>query len=408
MMALRRCANQGTAKWCQYRVVLARSFASQSTLAGDGVVRHDWTREEVRDIYKMPLLELVFRAASVHRMHFNPREVQQSTLLSIKTGGCPEDCGYCSQSQHFKTMVKPTKLEPIEEVLAKAREAKAAGSTRFCMGAAWRGVGQKRAFKDVLKMVREVSGLGLETCCTLGTIDAEQAVQLKEAGLTAYNHNLDTSPEHYKNIVSTRTYTERLETLANVREAGISVCCGGILGIAETEDDRIGLLTTLANLPEHPESVPINALVPVPGTPLGDRQIKEGKVVQWHDMVRAIAAAKIVMPTSSVRLSAGRMEFSQEAQGLMFLAGANSIFTGDKLLTTANPDFAADMKMFEVLGLKGKAPFTGNTAAFRPAWATEETIEPSESSSEPLTSVGLPDFPAHTGEEPSRPRAVVF
>jgi len=350
-------------------VVRRRGFATHAPPAGDGVVRHDWTREEVAEIFKSPLLELVFRSASVHRMNFNPREVQQSTLMSIKTGGCPEDCGYCSQSQHHKTMVKPTRMENVHDVLEKAREAKAAGSTRFCMGAAWRGPGQKKSFEHVLTMVKEISAMGMETCTTLGMIDVDQAKRLKDAGLTAYNHNLDTSPEHYSKITNTRTFADRLETLANVREAGISVCCGGILGIAETEEDRIGLLTTLANLPEHPESVPINALVPIEGTPLGDRIIKEGKAVHWHDMVRAIATAKVVMPKSSIRLSAGRMEFSQEAQAFMFLAGANSIFTGDKLLTTANPEFSDDKNMFKVLGLKGKAPFTGNTAKFRPAWA---------------------------------------
>jgi len=354
----------------------SRGVSSQLPPASnDGKIRHDWTRDEVREIFKMPLLELVFRAASVHRLYFNPREVQQSTLLSIKTGGCPEDCGYCSQSQHHKTAVKPTRMEPVEAVLAKAREAKLAGSTRFCMGAAWRGAGNKRAFEDVLTMVREVSGMGMETCATLGLINGDQATRLKEAGLTAYNHNLDTSPEHYSNVVSSRSFTDRLETLANVREAGISVCCGGILGIAETEEDRVGLLATLANLPEHPESVPINALVPVPGTPLGDRMLRDGKGVTWHDMVRAIATAKVVMPQSSVRLSAGRMEFSQEAQAMMFMAGANSIFTGDKLLTTANPEFAQDAAMFETLGLKGKQPFTGNTANFRPAWAPKLEAE---------------------------------
>lgn len=221
--------------------------------------------------------------------------------------------------------------------------------------------------------------MGMETCCTLGLINAEQAKKLKDAGLTAYNHNLDTSPEHYPNVVSTRTYADRLETLANVREAGISVCCGGILGIAESEDDRIGLLATLANLPEHPESVPINALVPVEGTPLGDRQIAMGGGVRWHDMIRAIAAARIVMPKSMVRLSAGRMEFSQEAQAMMFVAGANSIFTGDQLLTTPNPEFSQDQAMFDTLGLRGKKPYTGPTAALRPSWAVpEDDAVPSE------------------------------
>lgn len=338
-------------------------------------IRHDWSRDEVRNIYKQPLLELVFQAANIHRVHFDPREVQQSTLLSVKTGGCAENCGYCSQSQKFKTAVKPTPMLKVDEVLETARKAKAAGSTRFCMGAAWRGVGKKRAFEDVLAMVRGISGMGMETCTTLGLLTAEQAARLKEAGLTAYNHNLDTSPEHYPNIVSTRTYADRLETLANVREAGISVCCGGILGIAETEEDRIGLLTTLATLPSHPESVPINALVPIEGTPIGNKQLAKKKKVEWYDMVRAIATARIIMPRSFVRLSAGRMSFSLEAQGFMFMAGANSIFTGDQLLTTPNPEFSQDAAMFELMGLRGKAPFTGVTAEFRPRWAPAEGEE---------------------------------
>lgn len=342
---------------------------------GHVALRHDWTRTEVAEIYHQPLLELVFQAATVHRSgFFDAQEVQQSTLLSIKTGGCGENCGYCSQSQSFKTAVKPTPMMKVDEVLDAARRAKEAGSTRFCMGTAWRGVGQKNSFQHILTMVKEVSAMGMETCCTLGLLNAEQAKELKNAGLTAYNHNLDTSPEHYPNIVSTRTYADRLETLANVREAGISVCCGGILGIAETEEDRIGLLHTLATLPEHPESVPINALVPIEGTPLGDRQIKMGKGVTWRDMLRSIATARIVMPQSMVRLSAGRMEFSQEAQAMMFLCGANSIFTGDKLLTTANPKFSEDAAMFEVLGLKGKKPFTGPTAHLRPEGLAEEDL----------------------------------
>ena len=246
--------------------------------------------------------------------------------------------------------------------------------------------------------------MGMETCCTLGLLNAEQAKQLKEAGLTAYNHNLDTSPEHYPNIVSTRTYADRLETLANVREAGISVCCGGILGIAETEEDRVGLLHTLATLPEHPESVPINALVPVEGTPLGDRQIRMGTGVTWRDMMRSIATARIVMPQSMVRLSAGRMEFSQEAQAMMFMAGANSIFTGDKLLTTPNPKFSEDSKMFELLGLTGKKPFTGPTASLRPSWAEAEAETPQTpgSSGPELPQVSEPMW------QSAKPREVTF
>jgi len=373
----------------------------------------------VGKIYRQPLLELVFQAAATHRIHFDPREVQQSTLLSIKTGGCGENCGYCSQSQHFKTAVKPTPMLRVEDVLEKARTAKEAGSTRFCMGTAWRGAGRKRAFEDILAMVKGVSELGLETCCTLGLVNAEQAKRLKEAGLTAYNHNLDTSPEHYVNIVSTRTYADRLETLANVREAGISVCCGGILGIAETEEDRIGLLTTLATLPAHPESVPINALVPIEGTPLGDKQIAKGGKVHWHEMVRAIATARVIMPRSFVRLSAGRMSFSQEAQAFMFFSGANSIFTGDTLLTTPNPEFSEDAKMFEVLGLKGKAPFTGVTAEFRPAWVPEApaaTEDPTQAHGAPAAAeeppstempVAMPDLMGGGAASP-RPRAAAW
>eukprot|EP00416_Gambierdiscus_australes_P040930 CAMPEP_0171107908 /NCGR_PEP_ID=MMETSP0766_2-20121228/67784_1 /TAXON_ID=439317 /ORGANISM="Gambierdiscus australes, Strain CAWD 149" /LENGTH=406 /DNA_ID=CAMNT_0011569321 /DNA_START=50 /DNA_END=1270 /DNA_ORIENTATION=+ len=383
-------------------VAHSKGWGSTSITAEGGQVRHNWTRDEVRKIYQQPLLELVFRAACIHRIHFNPQEVQQSTLLSIKTGGCGENCGYCSQSQHFKTMVKPTPMLRIDSVLEAARRAKEAGSTRFCMGTAWRGAGKKRAFEDILAMVKGVSELGLETCCTLGLVNAEQAVRLKEAGLTAYNHNLDTSPEHYPNIVSTRTYADRLETLANVREAGISVCCGGILGIAESEEDRVGLLTTLATLPVHPESVPINALVPIEGTPLGDKQIAKGGKVHWHEMVRAIATARVVMPRSCVRMSAGRMSFTQEAQAFMFLAGANSIFTGDTLLTTANPDFSEDARMFAVLGLKGKAPFTGVTADFRPDWVPAQTNEEiSAGQQTPVTPSFVKEF-----AESTRPRAV--
>jgi len=327
------------------------------TITGvSGEVRSDWTKEEVQKIYDTPLMELVFNAAAVHRIHFHPLEVQQSTLLSIKTGGCSENCGYCSQSQHHKTFVKPTPTMKIDDVLEAAKRAKDAGSTRFCMGSAWREVGNKHAFKRVLEMVREINGMGMEVCTTLGMLTPEQAKQLKEAGLTAYNHNLDTSREYYPKVVSTRTYDDRLNTVKNVREAGINVCCGGIIGLGEEDDDRVGLLHTLATLEEHPESVPINALVPVAGTPLGDKLLARGIHPTWDDMVRMIAAARIVMPATMVRLSAGRLEFSKEAQALMFMAGANSIFTGDTLLTTPNPEFNEDNAMFEMLGLEGKPP----------------------------------------------------
>jgi biotin synthase len=326
-------------------------------------VRHDWTKQEIADIYTLPFGELMYRAATVHRMYWNPAEVQQCTLLSIKTGGCTEDCSYCSQSTRHKTFVKPTPTMKVQQVLEAAQKAKDAGSTRFCMGAAWRELGNKKnAFGHILEMVRGVNGMGLEVCCTLGMLTAEQAKELKEAGLTAYNHNLDTSPEHYPNVITTRSYEDRLQTIANVREAGISVCCGGILGLGEEDNDRVGLLHVLATLPEHPESVPINALVAVEGTPLGDKKDQEENDignVDALDMARMIATARIVMPRTMVRLSAGRLSFSEAEQFLMFQAGANSIFNGEKLLTTANPEFDADQALFDKLGLRGKPAHQG-------------------------------------------------
>lgn len=325
-------------------------------------VRHDWTKQEIADIYQLPFHELMYRASTVHRMYWDASEVQQCTLLSIKTGGCTEDCSYCSQSTRYKTFVKPTPTMKVQEVLEAAQRAKDAGSTRFCMGAAWRELGNKKnAFGHILEMVRGVNSMGLEVCCTLGMLNAEQAKQLKEAGLTAYNHNLDTSPEHYPNVISTRTYEDRLNTIANVRDAGISVCCGGILGLGEQEQDRVGLLHVLATLPEHPESVPINALVSVEGTPLGDSEDISG--VDAFDMARMIATARIVMPRTMVRLSAGRLSFSDAEQFLMFQAGANSIFNGDKLLTTDNPEFDEDQALFEKLGFKGKPAHKGPLVA---------------------------------------------
>lgn len=322
----------------------------------DSVVRNDWTREEVADVYNHPLLDLVYRGATVHRQYFNPRQVQQCTLLSIKTGGCPEDCQYCSQSSRYKTAVKAEKLMDLEQVRHAARAAKEAGSTRFCMGAAWRGVSQvgPRQFQRVLDMVSEIRGMGLEVCATLGMLNTEQAKALKSAGLTAYNHNLDTSREFYPKVITSRQYDDRLQTLKSVREAGISVCCGGIIGLGETHTDRISLLHTLATLPQHPESVPVNALVANKGTPLEDAE----PVPVW-DLCRMIAAARITMPRSMVRLSAGRISLSPAEQALCFMAGANSIFTGDKLLTTPNPEFSEDGAMFETLGLQGKPPFFG-------------------------------------------------
>lgn len=321
-------------------------------------VRHNWAKEEIAEIFSLPFHELMYRAATVHRMYWNPSEVQQCTLLSIKTGGCTEDCSYCSQSTRHKTFVKPTPTMKVAEVLAAAQRAKEAGSTRFCMGAAWRELGgKKNAFRHILDMVRGVNGMGLEVCCTLGMLDAAQARQLKQAGLTAYNHNLDTSPEHYPKVITTRSYEDRLTTISNVRDAGISVCCGGILGLGEAESDRVGLLHVLATLPEHPESVPINALVSVQGTPLGDNDELSG--VDAFDMTRMIATARIVMPRTMVRLSAGRLSFSEAEQYLMFQAGANSIFNGDKLLTTANPAYDEDMALFDKFGFHGKPAHQG-------------------------------------------------
>lgn len=311
------------------------------------MIRNNWTREEITEIYNTPILELIYRAATAHREHNDPREVQVCTLLSVKTGGCAEDCSYCPQSARYKTDVKVEKLMDVEDVIAAAQEAKDNGSTRFCMGAAWREVRTNRDFAKVLDMVKGVNGLGLEVCVTLGMLTPEQAQQLKDAGLYAYNHNLDTSEEFYKEIITTRTYQDRLETLENVRNAKISVCSGGIIGLGEREQDRIGLLHTLSTLPEHPESVPVNALVPVEGTPLEDQE----RVSVW-EMVRMIATARIIMPKAMVRLSAGRVRMSMEEQALCFMAGANSIFAGDKLLTTPNPDVVQDAEMFQVLQLK--------------------------------------------------------
>jgi biotin synthase len=310
-------------------------------------IRHDWTREEIRRIYELPFPDLMFQAQATHREYHRPGEVQLCRLLSIKTGGCPEDCAYCSQSAHYKTGVVRQELMNPVEVLVAARRAKAEGATRFCMGAAWRQVPDGKDFERVLEMVRGVSGLHMEVCCTLGMLTESQAARLKEAGLSAYNHNLDTSPEFYGDIISTRVYEDRLRTIAHVRKAGITVCCGGILGMGETDEDRIGLLHQLSRLEPHPESVPINMLVPSDGTPLGNAKDLDPLI-----MVRTIAAARILMPMSRVRLAAGRRQMSQEAVALCFLAGANSIFTGEKLLTTPNPTALDDGKLLENLGMK--------------------------------------------------------
>lgn len=322
----------------------------------------DLTRAHVAAIYHAPLLDLVYRAATMHREHHAPGEVQLCTLLSVKTGGCPEDCAYCPQAARYHTGIDRHGLLKLDSVLEAAREAKEAGSTRFCMGAAWREVRDNRHFDEVLEMVSGVRDLGLEVCCTLGMLTESQARRLKQAGLYAYNHNLDSSREFYPEIIGTRTYDDRLRTLANVHKAGLSVCCGGIIGMGETVDQRIGLLHTLATLPSPPESVPVNALVPVPGTPLEDCP----PVSTW-EMVRMIATARVLMPKAMVRLSAGRSRMSAEQQALCFLAGANSIFTGEKLLTTPNPSFDSDEGLLELLGLTARKPYRQQQESSLPA-----------------------------------------
>jgi biotin synthase len=308
--------------------------------------RHDWTLAEIEALFDLPFTELVFRAAGVHRRWFDPSEVQISQLLSIKTGGCPEDCGYCSQSQKFDSGVKASKLMEVEAVITEAARAKAGGAQRFCMGAAWRDL-KDRDVPKVAAMISGVKALGLETCVTLGMLEPHQARALKDAGLDYYNHNLDTGPEYYGQVVTTRTYQDRLDTLTAVREADIAVCCGGIVGMGETRADRAGLLHSLATLPEHPQSVPINDLMPTKGTPLG-----QSAAIDGLEFVRMIAVARLVCPKSVVRLSAGRDHMSREMQALCFMAGANSMFVGDKLLTTANPDQASDAKLMADLGLR--------------------------------------------------------
>lgn len=311
------------------------------------MVRQNWTQQEAEAIYQKPFNDLVYQAQTVHRENFPPNVVQRSTLLSVKTGGCPEDCAYCPQASRYDTGVEKHSVLPKEVVLSKAQKAKDEGSTRFCMGAAWRSVKDGEEFDKVIELVEEVHGLGLEVCCTLGMLTESQAERLKGAGCYAYNHNLDTSPEYYGDIISTRDYQDRLDTLKNVRNAGITVCCGGIVGLGEQTEDRLGLLVQLATQEPHPESVPINMLVRVEGTPL-----QEQEAVDPIEFVRIIATARIMMPKSYVRLSAGRTEMSDEMQALCFLAGANSIFAGEKLLTTPNPGEDADTKLMRRLGIE--------------------------------------------------------
>lgn len=312
-------------------------------------VRNDWTREEIQALYQQPFLDLVFQAQQVHREHFTANQIQVSTLLSIKTGKCPEDCKYCSQSAHYDSKLEAEKRIAVEKVIQEAKKAKESGSSRFCMGAAWRNP-HERDMPYVLEMVREVKALGLETCMTLGMLNQSQAERLKEAGLDYYNHNLDTSREYYSNIISTRTFDDRLNTLDYVRQAGMKVCSGGILGLGEGQHDRIGLLYELATLPIHPESVPINMLVPIEGTPLAD--VEKLDVIEW---IKTIAVARIIMPKSYIRLSAGRESLSDSDQALAFMAGANSIFSGEKLLTTPNAGQGADQRLFSKLGLTAES-----------------------------------------------------
>ncbi|MCW5518386.1 biotin synthase BioB [Aureitalea sp. L0-47] len=345
--------------------------------------RHDWTKEEILEIYNKPMMELLYEAASVHREHHNPNQVQVSTLLSIKTGGCPEDCGYCPQAARYHTDIEGNDLMSVQQVKAQALRAKASGSSRVCMGAAWRNVKDGEEFDQVLEMVRTINKLEMEVCCTLGMITENQAKRLAEAGLYAYNHNLDTSEDYYKDVISTRAFQDRLDTIDNVRKTNVTVCSGGIIGMGENLEDRAGMLVALATLDPQPESVPINALVAVEGTPM-----QEMEPISIWEMIRMVATTRIVMPQTQVRLSAGRTEMSREGQAMCFFAGANSIFAGDKLLTTPNPDVNEDMEMFELLGLKPQAPFVKK--------AQPETVEADESEYTALDEKPKWTRPGHT------------
>lgn len=315
-------------------------------------MRHDWTLDEIRALYNKPVLELVYQAATVHRQHHDGSEVQRCQLASIKTGGCPEDCSYCAQSSRYQTSIKAQALLKKEEVLRQAAQAKQDGATRFCMSAAWRGAREGKQFEQVLEMIREVADMGLEVCCTLGLLTTEQAHRLKKAGLYAYNHNLDTSEDYYKTIISTRSYEDRLRTLEAVREADLTVCCGGIVGLGESPGDRLQLLQTLATMNPHPESVPINRLVPIEGTPLQDTP-----PLPFWEYLKTVALARILMPKAMIRLAAGRESLSDAEQALSFLAGVNSIFMGEKLLTVKNRQVPQDTELFETLGLVGRQPY---------------------------------------------------
>ena len=334
-------------------------------------IKHDWTKEQILEIYSKPMMELLYEAATVHRQYHNPNVVQVSTLLSIKTGGCPEDCGYCPQAARYHTDIDGNDLMTVSHVKAQALRAKASGSSRVCMGAAWRNVKDGEEFDQVLEMVRTINKLDMEVCCTLGMITENQAQRLAEAGLYAYNHNLDTSEDYYKDVISTRAFQDRLDTIDNVRKTNVTVCSGGIIGMGEAVEDRAGMLVALASLNPQPESVPINALVAVAGTPMEDIE----PISIW-EMIRMVATTRIVMPQTQVRLSAGRTEMSREGQAMCFFAGANSIFAGDKLLTTPNPDVNDDMEMFKMLGLEPMKPFVKK--------AQPDTVEASDSQFETM------------------------
>ncbi|WP_411029061.1 biotin synthase BioB [Spongiimicrobium sp. 3-5] len=345
--------------------------------------RHDWTKQEILDIYNRPLMELLYDAATIHRLHHDPNTVQVSTLLSIKTGGCPEDCGYCPQAARYHTDIEGNDLMTVSHVKAQALRAKASGSSRVCMGAAWRNVKDGEEFDQVLEMVRTINKLDMEVCCTLGMLTENQAKRLAEAGLYAYNHNLDTSEDYYKDVISTRAFKDRLDTIDNVRKSNVTVCSGGIIGMGEKEEDRAGMLVALSTLDPQPESVPINALVAVTGTPMEDI-----KPVSIWEMIRMVATTRIVMPKTQVRLSAGRTEMSREGQAMCFFAGANSIFAGDKLLTTPNPDVNEDMEMFKLLGLSPQKPFVKE--------AQPKTVEADESQYKALGEKPKWSRPGHT------------
>ncbi|AXG73579.1 biotin synthase BioB [Flavobacterium arcticum] len=349
------------------------------------IKRHDWTKEEIIALYNKPLMDLLYEAATVHRVHHDPNVVQVSTLLSIKTGGCPEDCGYCPQAARYHTDVEGNDLMSVQQVKAQALRAKSGGSSRVCMGAAWRNVKDGPEFDQVLEMVRTINKLDMEVCCTLGMITENQAKRLAEAGLYAYNHNLDTSEEYYKEVISTRGYEDRLQTIDNVRKTNVTVCSGGIIGMGESVEDRAGMVVALASLNPQPESVPINALVAVEGTPM-----EEEKPVEIWEMIRMVATTRIVMPETQVRLSAGRTQMSREGQAMCFFAGANSIFAGDKLLTTPNPDVNEDMKMFEMLGMIPQKPFT--------KVSQPQTVEAADSEYAPLGEKPRWTRPGHTIE----------